>query len=145
MPSEWTVDKQRRRAVREMDLAQKQIERGKIGVVYMHDHRETLPADADKHCVLFLRATAPALIDAMTVLASWGFTYKSCVAVLLGDGKQHELVLVGTRGKIPAPAPGTQVASVLDGADSVYAMIERYFPNMPTFIGDDRRIVSPPH
>ena len=41
------------------------------------------------------------------------------------------LVLIGTRGKIPAPAPGTQSASVIEGPNAAYDLIERYFPNMP--------------
>jgi N6-adenosine-specific RNA methylase IME4 len=51
----------------------------------------------------------------------------------------HELLLVGTRGNIPAPAPGMQWRSVIDapvGAHSakpevVLEMIEEYFPTLP--------------
>jgi N6-adenosine-specific RNA methylase IME4 len=105
---------------------------------------------AAKDCVLFLWATAPMLPAAIRVMESWGFDYKShCVWRKLRQGKQrgtgywftseHELLLVGTRGSVPAPAPGKQWGSVLDreiGAhsakpDSFHILIESYFPNLP--------------
>lgn len=99
--------------------------------------------------VLFLWATVPMLPDALQVLAAWGFAYKSqfvWVKDRFTNGfwsrVQHELLLVGTRGGIPAPAPGSQVSSVLrTGAGERLAhsqkpagardMIEAYFPNLP--------------
>ncbi len=52
---------------------------------------------------------------------------------------RHELLLIGVRGDIPAPAPGTQSSSVIEapvGAHSAkpqafLELIERYFPNLP--------------
>jgi N6-adenosine-specific RNA methylase IME4 len=52
---------------------------------------------------------------------------------------QHELLLVGTRGAVPAPAPGTQARSVIvapRGKHSakpveVREMIERLYPTLP--------------
>src|SRR5262249_3399022 len=52
----------------------------------------------------------------------------------------HELLLVGTRGKIPAPAPGTQWNSCQDyevgkhseKPERFLVMIEEYFPNLPS-------------
>jgi N6-adenosine-specific RNA methylase IME4 len=97
-------------------------------------------------CVLFLWATVPILPGAFLVLSSWGFDYKShCVWIKDNPGtgywfrNQHELLLVGTRGKIPAPAPGEQWRSVIDadrGAHSAkpeifLRMIEEYFPTLP--------------
>jgi N6-adenosine-specific RNA methylase IME4 len=51
----------------------------------------------------------------------------------------HELLLVGVRGDIPAPAMGTQFMSTIPaklGAHSekpeyFHLMIEDYFPNLP--------------
>ncbi len=74
-------------------------------------------------CVLFLWATAPMLPDALTVLSSWGFTYKTHAIwhkQRPGDGRgtgywftgEHELLLVGVKGDVPAPAMGTQWRSV---------------------------------
>jgi N6-adenosine-specific RNA methylase IME4 len=97
-------------------------------------------------CVLFLWATVPMLPDALRVMAAWGFEYKSHAIWLkdkIGTGywfrNQHELLLVGTRGNVPAPAMGTQFVSVNSAAvtahsekpASFYTMIESYFPNMP--------------
>ncbi len=103
-----------------------------------------LPAAGD--CVLFLWATAPMLVAALQVMASWGFDYKSsCVwhKNVAGTGywnrSRHELLLVGTRGNVPAPAQGTQWSSVLEAPigkhsekpNCFHAMIEEYFPHLP--------------
>jgi hypothetical protein len=79
-------------------------------------------------------------------MKGWGFDYKThCVwnKDRVGTGywfrNKHELVLIGTKGAPPAPAPGTQFPSVLDapvGAhsakpDIILQMIEAYFPNLP--------------
>ena len=97
-------------------------------------------------CVLFLWATVPMLPDAIDVMRAWGFEYKShCMwrKDRIGTGywfrNAHELLLVGTRGKIPAPAMGTQWESVIDAPvgkhsekpDKFYELIEAYFPNLP--------------
>jgi hypothetical protein len=52
---------------------------------------------------------------------------------------RHELLLIGTRGGVPAPAPGTQFDSAFNapvGRHSekpviAYEMIERMFPSLP--------------
>jgi N6-adenosine-specific RNA methylase IME4 len=61
----------------------------------------------------------------------------------LGTGywfrNKHELLLVGTRGDVPAPAPGTQFASVIEAAVGAHSakpiafaeMIEEMFPTLP--------------
>lgn len=98
-------------------------------------------------CVLFLWATVPMLPDALSVMAAWGFTYKSHVIWnkdRIGTGywfrNKHELLLVGTKGeKIPAPAMGTQFESVIDAPLGEHSakpeifleMIEGYFPTLP--------------
>jgi N6-adenosine-specific RNA methylase IME4 len=106
--------------------------------------RDVAKISADD-CVLFLWATAPMLQQALKVMAAWGFEYKSqatWVKHKAGTGywfrNQHELLLVGTRGNIPAPAPGTQWASVIEapvGAHSAkpelsLQLIEQYFPTL---------------
>ena len=109
---------------------------------------KALPIDtiAADDCVLFLWATAPKLEPALRVMVAWGFAYKTgCVLVKdrVGTGywfrSKHELLLVGTRGSVPAPAPGTQWASVQEAArgrhsakpDWQYELIEAYFPTLP--------------
>jgi N6-adenosine-specific RNA methylase IME4 len=97
--------------------------------------------------VLFLWATAPMLPQALAVMAAWGFAYKSHViwhkTGATGTGywfrSEHELLLVGTRGDVPAPAPGTQWPSILSEApgahsakpEGAYRLIEAYYPNLP--------------
>jgi N6-adenosine-specific RNA methylase IME4 len=95
---------------------------------------------------LFLWATVPMLEDAMDVLKAWGFKYKSHAVwdkVHIGTGywfrNRHELLLVGTKGEIPAPAMGDQFASVMTIARKEHSakpeqfleLIEQYFPNIP--------------
>lgn len=101
-------------------------------------------------CVLFLWATAPMIREALEVMAAWGFEYKSqavWVKQRVGDGRgtgywflgEHEILLVGTRGKIPAPAPGTQFRSVIEAPvgrhsekpELALEIIEQYFPTLP--------------
>jgi hypothetical protein len=51
----------------------------------------------------------------------------------------HELLLIGTRGSVPIPAPGDQPLSVFDALvrehsrkpEVAYEIIEKMFPNVP--------------
>ena len=103
----------------------------------------TAPA---KDCVLFCWATVPMLEDALEWMAEYGFSYRShCVWVkdAIGTGywfrNQHEMLLVGVRGEVPAPAPGTQFPSVIraplgehsDKPAAFAEMIEELFPSLP--------------
>jgi N6-adenosine-specific RNA methylase IME4 len=104
------------------------------------------PPIAARDAALFLWATAPMLREAMEVMACWGFHYVSqCIWNKNKTGlgywfrNRHEILLIGTRGSIPAPAPGTQFPSVIDASvgkhsekPAVFAeMIEQYFPGLP--------------
>lgn len=97
-------------------------------------------------CVLFLWATAPMMPEALDVMVQWGFTYKSHIIWVkdrIGTGywtrNKHELLLIGVRGDIPAPAPGQQYASVIEAPRGKHSakpfcfreMIEDMFPNLP--------------
>ena len=97
-------------------------------------------------CVLFMWVTSPFLDVAMDVLRLRGFTYKTTIMwdkVVDGTGywfrNRHEQMLIGTRGNVPAPAPGTQWSSVIVERkrghsvkpEQSYQMIEQYFPNVP--------------
>ena len=97
--------------------------------------------------VLFLWATMPMLPRALEVMAAWGFKYKSGIPWDKGEigvgywfRNEAELLLVGTRGEIPAPAPGEQWPRGLIRAparehsrkpDEAYKLIESYFPTLP--------------
>jgi len=105
-----------------------------------------VPSIAADDAVLFLWATVPMLPQALEVMAAWGFAYKSSCTWTkdrAGTGywfrNQHELLLLGTRGKISAPAPGTQWPSVIAAPvaehsakpEAFLEMIETYFPTLP--------------
>ena len=102
----------------------------------------TVPAASD--CVLFLWATAPMLPQ--EVMAAWGFSYRSHIAWVkdrIGTGywarSRHELLLIGTCGEVPAPAPGDQPASVIcapvkrhSSKPAAFAeMVAAMFPHVP--------------
>jgi N6-adenosine-specific RNA methylase IME4 len=101
---------------------------------------------AANDCVLFLWATAPMLVEALDVMASWGFAYKSNLVwskVRVGTGywarSAHEHLLIGTRGSVPAPAMGDQARSIFEEVarghsqkpEIAYEIIESYFPTVP--------------
>jgi N6-adenosine-specific RNA methylase IME4 len=109
---------------------------------------------AAKDCVLFLWATVPMLPHALTIMAAWGFDYKSHIIAIksrIGLGywfrNEHELLLLGTCGDVPAPAPGTQWSSTRampigrhsEKPDWQYELIEEYFPNIPKIELNARR------
>ena len=109
-------------------------------------------------CVLFLWATVPMLPQALRVMAAWGFEYKTnfiWAKDRIGTGywnrNKHELLLVGVRGKPPAPAPGTQSESVLHAPVGRHSakpelfleLIERYFPTLPKIELNRRGLARP--
>lgn len=104
----------------------------------------TVPAADD--CVLFLWATVPMLPEAIALMSAWDFAYKSNFVWLKdrpGTGywnrNRHEHLLIGTRGNIPAPAPGDQYESVINAVVQQHSakpfhfreIIENMFPTLP--------------
>ena len=83
----------------------------------------------------------------LAIMQAWKPNYKSAYFWFKpGSGhgywsqrNQVELLLVGTRGEVPAPAPGTQPPQLLTAARSKHSakpsafaeMIERLYPNVP--------------
>ena len=70
-------------------------------------------------CILFLWATPTLLLEALAVLDGWGFEYATHLVwdkETPGQGHwarfQHELLLVGTKGRPNLPRPSSRVASV---------------------------------
>lgn len=69
-------------------------------------------------CILFLWGTSPKLLEALHVMAAWGFTYKTS-GIWHKSGKgmgyywpiDHEFLLIGTRGTPGVPLPADQPAS----------------------------------
>jgi N6-adenosine-specific RNA methylase IME4 len=167
--AEKTEAKKDRRAEREQSLAIKQraLPDEKYGVIYLDPPWRYEDRSADNHyptmtleelselkvenlaaddCVMFMWATAPFLRAAILLMHEYGFTYKSHLVWTkdkIGTGywfrSKHEVLLVGTRGDVPAPAPGDQWESVLQSPvrehsakpEDVMDMIEAYFPTMP--------------
>ncbi len=73
----------------------------------------------DDNAVLYLWATAPKLLDALNVMAAWGFEYKTHAIWdkdIIGMGYwfrgQHELLLVGVRGKFSPPPASMRISSI---------------------------------
>jgi len=102
---------------------------------------------ATPDCALFLWATAPMLREALAVMDSWGFEYKSHgiwgkVTVkgrlAFGTGyrirNSHEIWLIGTRGN-PKNTKGERsllMAPLRDHSrkpDEFYTLVERWMPN----------------
>jgi N6-adenosine-specific RNA methylase IME4 len=101
---------------------------------------------ATDSAALFLWTTAPHLQEAFQVIEAWGFNYKSNIVWVkdrLGLGyyvrNQHELLLIATRGNMPAPPPSRRPLSVIQVAkrehsrkpDEAYEPIERMYPDLP--------------
>jgi N6-adenosine-specific RNA methylase IME4 len=107
---------------------------------------KAVPIPAADDCALFMWATVPMLPAALEVMAAWGFNYKSLIVWDKGrDGTGYwvrgrvEILLIGTRGNVPAPVPGEQppqLITALRGRHSekpaiVAEIIERLYPNIP--------------
>jgi len=102
-----------------------------------------LKVPAADNCICFLWATAPKLLEALKVMEAWKFEYKTCAVwdkKRTGMGYyfrgQHELLLVGTKGKPGTPAAPDRLPSVIESIrtehsakpDIVYEMIEKMYP-----------------
>jgi len=73
----------------------------------------------DTNAVLYLWATAPKLLEALEVMKAWQFEYKTQAVwdkEIIGMGYwfrgQHEILLVGVKGKFSPPLPEFRVSSV---------------------------------
>jgi N6-adenosine-specific RNA methylase IME4 len=118
------------------------------------NHYPTMTADAIKAllipasngCVLFLWATVPMLPRALDVMSTWGFAYRSAMFWKKDrEGTGHwlrntvEILLIGTKGDVPAPTPGQQPPQMIQTPrerhsekPAIFAEhIERLLPNVP--------------
>jgi N6-adenosine-specific RNA methylase IME4 len=101
---------------------------------------------ATRDAALFLWCTSPRLPDGLRVMAAWGFEYRTAIVWVkhtIGLGywvrNQHELLLIGARGKMRSPPPAARPSSVVVSArrehsrkpDEVYTLIEAAYPNLP--------------
>jgi N6-adenosine-specific RNA methylase IME4 len=103
-----------------------------------------IPAAEDS--ALFLWATPPMEKIAHRVMEAWGFEYRSQLIwdkEKAGTGywarAQHEHLLIGVKGDVPGPAPGTQPSSVIRAAPTRHSekpeifaeIIVAMFPTLP--------------
>jgi N6-adenosine-specific RNA methylase IME4 len=110
------------------------------------DDIKALKVPAAEDCALFLWGTQPMLPQALEVMAAWGFGYRSHLVWVKdhpGTGywarNRHELLLIGARGDMPAPAPSARPESVLfapvgrhsEKPVAAYEIIERMYPTLP--------------
>jgi N6-adenosine-specific RNA methylase IME4 len=110
------------------------------------DAIKALRIPAAKNCVLFLWATVPMLPQALEVMTAWGFTYKSawfwkkhCDGTGYWGRSRIEILLIGRRGNMPAPALGEQPPQVIEAPRGRHsekpaifaAIIEKLYPNVP--------------
>jgi N6-adenosine-specific RNA methylase IME4 len=85
----------------------------------LQDIKDLVIPAAD-NSILFLWSTATLLPEAIDVMKGWGFKYKTCACwdkEIIGLGNyfriQHELLLIGVKGKVQCPAPGDRFSSVI--------------------------------
>jgi N6-adenosine-specific RNA methylase IME4 len=110
------------------------------------DEIKAIPVPVAPDSALFLWATQPMLPQALEVMAAWGFTYvshwvweKDRIGLGYWSRNVHELLLIGTRGDVPAPLPGQQLESIIQAPrgehsakPEVFArIIEQMFPDVP--------------
>ena len=103
-----------------------------------------LEVPANEDSVLFLWATAPKLKEALEVMESWGFNYRTNIIwdkETIGMGYwariQHEILLIGVKGKFNPPFEENRFPSVYQEKKTrhsskphfYYEMIEKMFPN----------------
>ena len=99
----------------------------------------------DSNAILFLWATAPKLKEALEVMEAWNFTYKTHAIwdkTWIGMGYwfrgQHELLLIGVRGKMSPPSQTSRKSSIFvekrrkhsQKPDCVRKYIEDCFPDL---------------
>lgn len=108
------------------------------------DDIKRLNIPAADNSVLYLWTTAPKLIEGLEVMSAWGFTYKTngiWHKEQIGLGYwfrvNHEILLIGTKGKFSPPPPDKRVDSVYMSKRGKHSkkpqyyrdLLNRLFPN----------------
>jgi len=108
------------------------------------DQIKNMEIPTEQNAILLLWATAPKLKEAIEVMDFWGFEYKTCAVwdkEIIGMGYwfrgQHELLLVGTKGKVHPPKEKDRISSVLKyrrtkhskKPEELYDLIENMYPD----------------
>lgn len=104
---------------------------------------KALPVPSTDNAVLFLWATSPKVKEAMEVMESWGFLYRTQAiwdkeSIGLGHWwrNQHENLFLGVKGSFPVPVRSDRVSSVYREKrrehsrkpDHYYELIEKMCP-----------------
>lgn len=89
---------------------------------------------SEDNAVLYLWATAPKLLEALEVMKAWGFKYKTHAVwdkTWVGMGYwfrgQHEILMVGVKGKFSPPIPTLRESSVYKEKKSKHSKKPQYF------------------
>jgi N6-adenosine-specific RNA methylase IME4/ParB-like chromosome segregation protein Spo0J len=105
---------------------------------------KALQVPAAEDAVLFLWTVSALLPQALAVIESWGFDYKTNLVWTkkwIGPGvwlrNRHELLLLARRGVYPPPEPEDRVDSVLEAPrgrhsekpERLYELLERMYPH----------------
>ena len=88
----------------------------------------------EDNSVLFLWATAPKLKECIEVMTEWGYQYRTCAVwdkEMMGMGywfrNQHEILLIGLRGKFSPPIPQLRDRSVYKEKRTKHSKKPQYF------------------
>lgn len=105
----------------------------------------SIKVPSDINAVLYLWATAPKLQEAFMVMKAWAFDYKSHAIwdkEKIGMGYwfrgQHELLMVGVKGKFSPPPSSLRISSVIREnrgihsrkPDKIREYISKWYPNL---------------
>jgi N6-adenosine-specific RNA methylase IME4 len=112
------------------------------------DDIRALNIPAAEDCVLFLWATTPHLNNAIEIMEGWGFEYKTCYVWDKHDpGTGYwtrnvvEILLLGTKGSIPAPTPDLMMPQLIAAKKGEHSAkpevfadgITKMFPSLPKY------------
>jgi N6-adenosine-specific RNA methylase IME4/ParB-like chromosome segregation protein Spo0J len=108
------------------------------------DEIKRLPVPAAEDAVLFLWAVSALLPEAIEVMRAWGFEYRSNIVwdkLSIGLGvwvrHEHELLLIGRRGKYSPPEESLRIRSIVrarrgrhsEKPKRFYELIEQMYPH----------------
>jgi len=113
---------------------------------------------AEENSVLFLWTTTAKLSESLEVMKEWGFFYKSSIIwdkVKMGMGfwsrGQHEILLIGVRGKFSPPPKSMRIRSIYKEERKEHSekptyfrdLISKWYPNktkLELFARSDKKI-----
>lgn len=100
------------------------------------DELKKLTIPSDDNCICYMWATAPKLQNALGLMESWGFKYKTHSIwdkQKIGMGYwfrgQHELLLVGVKGNMSPPQPSDRISSVYSESRTKHSKKPNFFYN----------------